>query len=80
MARKTFNDNPNEVESLSQKKQIKNWLEKGNSITFLMALQKFNCARLQARISELRAEGMKIETEMILTDSGKRIAKYFLKK
>ena len=80
MAKKSRNDNPNEVSSLSQKQQIKNWLLQGKSLTFLQALGMFQCARLQARISELRDEGLNIETEMILTDNGKRIAKYYIKK
>jgi len=48
----------------SQKENIRVALENGHRITPLDALQWFGCARLAARIQELRREGMDIVTEM----------------
>lgn len=74
------NINLNEEQSESQMKQIKAFLLNGGKITFLSALQMFGCARLQARIFDLRSEGMDIVTEMIVLPNGKRVAEYSLKK
>ena len=46
---------------MSQKKAILNYLEGGNSLTPIDALNKFGCFRLGARICELRREGYHIE-------------------
>ena len=48
----------------SQKENIRVALENGHRITPLDALQWFGCARLAARIQELRREGMDIQTTM----------------
>ena len=74
------NINLNEKQSESQMKQIKAFLLGGGKLTFLSALQMFNCARLQARIFDLRSEGMDIVTETIVLPNGKRVAEYSLKK
>ncbi len=63
----------------SQKKLIREWLEAGNSITPMEALNLFGCFRLGARIWDLRDEGMKIETEMNY-NGRKKNAVYYLKK
>lgn len=47
-------------------------------ITALDALREAGVFRLAARIADLRADGHAIETEMIRTDSGKRVARYRL--
>lgn len=65
----------------SQRKAIKNWLLKGNSITPIEALNMFGAFRLSAVIFVLKYEhGMPIETEMVYEENGKRYAKYYLKK
>tara|TARA_R110000796_G_scaffold150593_1_gene267299 strand:- start:142 stop:357 length:216 start_codon:yes stop_codon:yes gene_type:complete len=48
----------------SQKENIRTALKGGHRITPFDALQWFGCARLAARIQELRREGMDIVTEM----------------
>lgn len=58
-------------------KQIRKHLESGKSITPLEALRLYGCFRLGARIYDLRAEGMTIETNLIEED-GKRFAEYRL--
>lgn len=60
---------------LTQKIDIKQWLEHGKKLTPLEALDKFGCFRLAARIDDLRREGLEIETEMKY-ERGKRFASY----
>jgi hypothetical protein len=62
----------------SQNKHIKNWLETGNSITPIEALNLFGCFRLGARIHDLKNKfGLDIKTE-IVEQNKKRFAKYSL--
>ncbi len=63
--------------SNTQNQLILNYLKKGNSITSLEALQKFNCFRLSARIFNLREDGYNIITNHI-TDNEKTYARYTL--
>jgi hypothetical protein len=64
----------------TQRKQIKDYLLAGNTITALDALRLFNSFRLSAHIFVLKNDyGMDIETEMVYEDK-KRYAKYYLKK
>lgn len=63
---------------MSQTTQIRNYLNKGRSLTPLQALDKFNCFRLAARIADLRNEGMNIKTTNLKLKSGKTVAKYHL--
>lgn len=62
---------------MTQNQQIKNYLEKGKSITPIQALNKFGCFRLAARISDLRNDGLNIATK-IVTKDGKTFASYRL--
>jgi hypothetical protein len=64
----------------SQKKIILKKLQKGERITPLDALSEIGCFRLSGRIFEIREEGYDVRTEIIKTKSGKRIARYYLKK
>ena len=64
----------------TQRKQIREYLLAGNTITALEALNLFGAFRLSAHIFVLKNDyGMNIETQMIYED-GKRYAKYYLKK
>ncbi len=47
-------------------------------ITALEALNDVGCFRLGARIYDLKAEGYRIETDLVTTMTGKRIARYRL--
>ena len=69
------NDNPNSNTSRSQCAAIRQHLEAGNSLTGLDALNHFGCARLAARIDELRQGGMNIETHWLWVENrhGKRV-------
>lgn len=63
----------------SQNALIKGWLMNGRSLTTLEALNMFGCFRLAARISNLREEGMDIETEIVEIND-KRVARYSIKR
>ena len=53
----------------TQRKQIKNWLESGRSITPIEALNLFGAFRLSAHIYALKNNyDMPIETEMVYED------------
>ena len=51
----------------SQNQLILDYLQEGKTITSLEALNKFGCARLASRISELRKQGVNIETQTIFS-------------
>jgi hypothetical protein len=62
----------------SQKIAILRFLQEGNRITPLLALEKFKCMRLGGRCFELRKEGYNIKSEMVKVPSGKRVKSYWL--
>ena len=62
----------------SQNKMIKKFLENGNSITGLDALNRFQCNRLASRICDLKDSGMNIESQFIKLESGKRVKEYWM--
>lgn len=69
---------------MTQKEMIRKHLEMFGSITPALALNEYACARLSARISELREDGMNIETveRKAVNRFGKKISfteKYVLK-
>ena len=70
---------------LSHKQLIKNILLAGGTLTAIEALSDLGCYRLGARISELRSEGMRIDTTMEesisrITGEPVRFARYSLSK
>lgn len=75
-----MNINDNEKSARTQCAQIKKWLEDGNSITSLEALQLFGCMRLASRVCDLRDRGLDITTTKIKTESGKYVTEYRLAK
>lgn len=60
--------------------QLAEDLLRGKRITQLDALAEYGCMRLPSRIHELRSVGYAIETEEVTTSTGKRIARYFIRK
>ena len=74
------NINENYESSQSQCAMIKAWLEDGNTITGLEAINKFGCIRLASRITDLRNRGVNIRKETIMLDNGKRVAQYSIAK
>lgn len=73
-----MNINENKQSSESQNAKILSWLENGNKITSLEALQLFGCFRLASRVHDLRERGHNITKEMIIQPNGKRVAQYSL--
>jgi len=73
-----MNNNENKMSSESQNAKIFSWLENGNTITALEALNMFGCFRLASRIHDLRERGHNINKEMIVQPNGKRVAQYSL--
>ena len=66
---------------VSHNEAIANYLESGRSITAMQALRKFGCARLAARICDLRDKGYDIKTMPVIERRNgvtKRYAKYVL--
>jgi hypothetical protein len=63
--------------SASQVEQIRAHLVSGRDITPLEALHRFGCLRLAARVADLRAQGIPVETVAELAN-GKRFARYRL--
>ena len=61
---------------MSQNKQILEYLEKGNPLSPLLALELFGCFRLSARINELKKAGYPINTHKLNTPDGKCVALY----
>lgn len=72
---------PFEADSgLSQSEAILRALKAGRRLTPLSALNDFGCFRLGGRIYDLKKLGHKIEKRMVVTNSGARVAEYFLLK
>lgn len=71
-----MNINDNYKSSASQCAQIKAWLQAGNKLTSLEALNKFGCMRLASRIHDLRNAGLEIQKERIQVPSGKYVTQY----
>ena len=62
---------------MNQEKQILDYLRLGNAVTPLLALEKFGCMRLAARVYRLREQGHKVETRHKRSND-KVYAEYYL--
>ena len=63
---------------MSQNQKIANYLNKKKAITPIQALKMFGCFRLAARISDLRNEGLQINTKIVSIKNGPKYAAYSL--
>lgn len=63
---------------LSQANAILQYLQNGNGITPMDALNLCGCFRLSARIADLKKRGYDIVTEKVKVDGGKYVARYHL--
>lgn len=63
---------------MSQTNDILRHLAKGKSLTPLEALERFGCLRLAARVNDLRLRGHRIDTDIVQTKGGAKIARYSL--
>ena len=62
----------------TQCEEILEFLESGQSINPLQALDRFGCFRLASRISELKGKGHIITKKMVKSRYGKQFAQYNL--
>ena len=62
----------------SQVEMILEALQSGARLTHLDAISRFGCARLAARIADIRALGHDVKTRMIATTNGAHIAEYWI--
>lgn len=62
----------------SQAAAILKHLQKGQTITSLQALNLYGCARLGARVHELKRGGHQIASSRVATGNGKHVASYQL--
>jgi len=60
----------------TQANRILRYLEAGNRLTALEALERFQCFRLAARVHELRRDGWNVQERTVETRGGKRVAEY----
>ena len=67
---------PRTREGRTQNTAILAWLQAGNTLTSLEALDRFGCNRLAARVADLRDAGHPIEAQMVTLANGKRVAQY----
>lgn len=75
-----MNNNENEASSKSQNSLIYAFLMKGGRLTSKDAEQRFACARLASRITDIRKlhPDTKIKSDRILLPSNKRVALYYV--
>lgn len=74
------NENPNAATSASQCTQMLAYMNTGHSITGLEAVTMFGCICLPRRIKDLKERGVNISDEWTITESGKRVKRYFIAK
>ena len=72
------NINDNKESSASQNAMILEWMDKGNPITSLQALDLLGCMGLASRIFDLRERGYNIKKEKITLPTGKTVTRYSL--
>jgi len=63
-------------EGRTQNAAILTFLQAGNTLTSLEALDRFGCNRLAARVADLREAGHPITAQMVTLPNGKRVAQY----
>ena len=72
------NENPNEVSSQTQNGRILAYLQKGETITSLEALDLFQCFRLASRMTDLKNLNVPFDSVRITTPTGKHVKAYFI--
>ena len=62
----------------SQNERILRALNNGARLTHRDAQRLFNCDRLGGRVYDLKQRGWPVQSTMILTATGKRVAEYWM--
>jgi hypothetical protein len=70
-----MNLNPNLKRSASQLELVRRWLNRGKSITPGVALKKWGCARLGARIQQLRDEKVPVMSTLVVVPTQRGVAR-----
>lgn len=78
MEQLSLNLNENAATSASHCEKILKALRRGEKLTPLDILKRFECFRASARIHDLRNDGHLIKTVIIKLANGKRVAQYYL--
>jgi hypothetical protein len=65
-------------ERKTQEEMILAYLMTGKSLTPLQALDMFGCFRLPARIYDISLKDIKIKSEFIKLENGKRVKRYWI--
>lgn len=64
---------------MTQKEMVLDYLETHpEGLTPLMALEQFGCMRLASTVCKLKADGHDIQSRLVRTSTGKRVAVYTL--
>lgn len=71
-----MNNNLNTKSSASQNVMILQYLQEGNAITALEALEMFGCLRLPSRIHDLKRRGINIISKTVKLANGKHVSQY----
>lgn len=72
------NNNLNAESCQSQESKILDYMLTGHKITGIDALELFNCFRLPARIADIVKRGFPVQSEFIITNTGKRVKAYWI--
>lgn len=74
----TNNINLNAESCQSQVSKILDHMLRGHRITGIDALNLYGCFRLPARIADIVKRGFPVQSEFIITDTGKRVKAYWI--
>jgi hypothetical protein len=53
-------------------------LRAGNTITGIEALERFGCARLAARVYDLKSDGHHVKSSRVMTPGGAWVSMYYI--
>jgi hypothetical protein len=64
--------------TISQNDAILKYMQQGNKITPIDALNLFKCFRLTSRICDLKQRGFEIKKQFVKVNSGKKVMQYWI--
>ena len=65
---------------MSQLSRLRDYFDRGGSLTTLEAINRFDCVRLPARALDLKRSGYPLGGTMEKTRTGKRVMRYWKKR
>lgn len=72
------NINLNAESCQSQESKILDHMLRGHRITGIDALNLYGCFRLPARIADIVNRGFPVQSEFVITNTGKRVKAYWI--